>query len=169
MATHVPVEVPLWLCPQLSFHTYLASAPCTEINAALRVGRRIAAKRTIPVRRPERPGDDVRLDGGSASPGSEERLSKALGAAVGAVPVIVPATSSSVASRGADDWLDSSNSVAMASVSVAPAWGAIAEQHRDGRGASGNIFFEHTFEHSLEQADGVGSGLETVEEDWLKA
>ena len=37
-ATHLPAQVPIWLCPRLSFYTYPDVEP-RELNALLRRGR----------------------------------------------------------------------------------------------------------------------------------
>lgn len=157
LKTHVPREVPLWLCPQLTFRTYSSDIPAGELNADLRAGRAPANRRTVTITR-ERAGDGVRYDG---APDSEERLSRlvgALGARVGEgcsggypstaqlqAPVAVRTPPFRAAPGGG-------------SVCLAPAWGALGSQRLDA-----------DFEGSLEPLDGVTDGFEVVEEDWLKA
>jgi len=170
MSTHVPMEVPLWLSPQLSFHSYPANVPRSELNTALRAGQAIPGRRRIVVSRPERPGEGVRYDGGANSPGREERLSRLFGGALGAAVDDVPASTTvaaapprglTAAAAGAASAATAGSSTGRmpAAVAVGPAWGAISEQHLGGFATGG----------SLEQVDGIGTGLEEVEEDWLKA
>lgn len=165
-STHVPLEVPLWLCPQLSFHTYPDSVPAHELNEALRIGAapvEAHCRRRVVVRRPDRPGDRVRYDGVSR-PG-EERLSElfggALEAAVGSGSL--DAVTSSEALQGfVSAPLGYAAGRALPAVALAPAWGSIAEQLQfveDDDAADGC---------NLAQVDGVGAGLEFVEEDWLQ-
>lgn len=157
LATHVPREVPLWLCPQLSFYAYPPGVAQHELNAALRSGLAPPGRRRIQITRPERPGDGVRYDGGASSPGYEEKLSRLFGGALGTsvgealpeaaedIDIAIPAFRSP---RGGG------------SVCVAPAWGFLGEQHLEAGGLEG----------SFEQADGgagVAGRLEEVEEDWL--
>jgi len=166
-ATHVPTEVPLWLCPQLSFHAYPTAIPTADLHTRLRSGRAVPGCRRIAISRLERPGDTVQFDGSSASPGREERLSRLVDGALGtAVNDFRTASPSRVAARLSEGPRDGSLFEAGrpptgmgAAVAVAPAWGVIADQHRGGLEAGG----------SLEQVDGIGTGLEEVEEDWLKA
>ncbi|CAE8616596.1 unnamed protein product [Polarella glacialis] len=183
MATHVPMEVPIWICPQLSFHAYPAGLPRAELNAMLREGRPIPGRRKIPVSRPERPGDGVRYGGGTPSADAEEQLSRlfdgALGAAVDdarwlpsgrgsarsqAAGSIRTDESVAVTARdgGQPSAVSGTESQRSASLAVAPAWGSIANAHL----ASGTTA---AADMSLLQMDGVGGGLEEVEEDWLKA
>lgn len=162
-ATHVPVDVPLWLCPQLSFRFHNSDASPSELNAALRSGQVPPGSRRIAVSRPERPSDGVRYDGASAP--SEERLSQLIGGALSAAQS-APAASrvSGPSSQLSSAQAASSGGFAPASrsgavVTVGEAWGAIGEQGDPGA-------LEHT---SLEQVDGIGVGLEHVDEDWVKA
>jgi len=170
-ATHVPTEVPLWLCPQLSFHAYPTAMPTADLRARLRSGRAVPGRRRIAISRLERPGDSVQFDGSSASPGREERLSRLVDGALGtavydfrtASPARVRASPSDRPREGSTDAsvleVGQPPTGMGAAVAVAPAWGVIADQYRGGHEVGG----------SLEQVDGIGTGLEEVEEDWLKA
>jgi len=55
MTTCRAKEVPVWLCPQLTFHSY-PPLPCAEINESLRAGEALPGKR-IAVSRRQQPGD----------------------------------------------------------------------------------------------------------------
>lgn len=162
MATHVPAEVPLWLCPQLTFYTYPPSLSKADLNAMLRADRPVPHRRRVPISRPERPGDGVRYDGGAASPDSEERLSRLFGGALGAAVDDVTAVGRSQASAqgaGSGGRAPGRGGAQRRTMTVAPAWGIVADAHLgDDAGSS-----------TLAQPDGVGGGLEEVEEDWLKA
>lgn len=138
-ATHVPMEVALWQCPQLLFHTYPTSADTADINEALRAGKNIAGCKTLEVSRPERPSDRVQYD--AISDTSKEQLSMLFVGALG-----------STVDAGVREGPSATGSRRGPAVTLAPAWGAIGE-HTGG---------------SLEQIDGIGSGLEDLEEDWLK-
>lgn len=181
--TSVPSEVPLWLCPQLSFHAYPETLPHGELNRRLRAGQLVDGRRRIEVIRPERPGEGVRYDGASL-PG-DERLSLlfggALGAAVddssGSVAVFAGAPVPGAAASGvwrpgeqpfgdcgvlgtdAAGFGGGGRASSGPSVTVAPAWGSLAGDGNRTPGASG----------SLAQPDGIGDGLEDLEEDWLHA
>lgn len=154
MATHVPVEVPLWLCPQLSFFAYPVAMPRGQLCTALREGQCVPGRRRLLISRPERPGDGVRYDAFASSPGAEERLSRLFGGALGA-SLGAPQGNSAV-TEGPRRSLQASASVRAASISVGSAWGAIQEQH-----------LTHQGDLSLEQPHGIGSALD-VEEDWLR-
>mmetsp|Transcript_82943 Transcript_82943/g.231354 ORF Transcript_82943/g.231354 Transcript_82943/m.231354 type:complete len:886 (-) Transcript_82943:97-2754(-) len=183
-STHVPVEVPVWLCPQLSFHTYPSTSSADELNAALRTGAEIPGRARVAVKRPERPGEGVRY--GAASALGEERLSQLFGGAIGAALDDAPATAPSVPSSGSaaarstmanEDVCGGGGEMesqlgcqaatsparrAVPVVAIAPAWGAIAEQRpldEDDECGGPN----------LAQVDGIGTGLDDVEEDWLQA
>lgn len=152
MATHVPLEVPLWLCPQLKFFAYPADMPNDEICAALREGRAVEGRRRIHISRPSR--DGVRYDMDSSSPGAEDRLSRLFGGALGAT---MEEPHQAEGARGGSRATAAPKGQAV--LSVGSAWGAISEQHL------GSVVGDL----SLEQPDGTGSGLEEVDEDWLKA
>lgn len=135
-ATHAPMEVPIWHCPQLSFHTYPDSMRGQDINDALRAGATIAGCKTISVSRPERASDQVHYDGA-------ESLSGALGTAVDEDRCERPARP---AARPGP-----TGTRAPPSLIVAPAWGNIGDQP------------------TVEHISAVGTGLEHVDEDWVKA
>jgi hypothetical protein len=148
--TYAPSDVPIWHCPQLAFQTYPACMEVAELNATLRSGNRILNCKELVVSRPERPSDRVHCDGVERLP---ELFVGALGSTV---------DDSSASSREHLEHLVGSQSRKSATVLaakrapalvVAPAWGSIRGKH------GGN----------LEQEDGIGSGLEDLEEDWVKA
>lgn len=146
-ATHVPMEVALWLSPQLSFYSYPASVRSCELNRALRAGEAVPDCKRIAVSRPERLGDRIHYFGAPAP--SEERLSELFGGALGAAVDDAPQPTAPVATSRRRE------------LAVAPAWGSIGDPHALASGACGG---------SLEQADGIGPGLaEDLEEDWLRA
>jgi len=161
-ATHVPTEVPIWICPQLSFHAYPAATKRSELKAALRHGRAVTGRRKICISRPERPGDAVRYDGGTPSADGEERLSRLFGGALGAMMDEPPGPCTTTDKAGASEGGEASipvQSRPQASVVVSEAWG----QLHSSKTANGEE------KASLLQMDGVGACLEEVEEDWLKA
>lgn len=166
-ATHVPVEVPLWLSPQLSFRFHSSDASPAEINAAVRAGRVLPGSRRIAVSRPERPSDGVRYEGASAP--SEERLSQLIGGALSTAQNMPQNTPAASCPSGPSPQHSSARPVSSggfapairsgAVVTVGEAWGAIGEPS----GEPGAL------DTSLEQVDGIGVGLEHVDEDWVKA
>eukprot|EP00931_Biecheleriopsis_adriatica_P103219 TRINITY_DN78087_c0_g1_i1.p1 TRINITY_DN78087_c0_g1~~TRINITY_DN78087_c0_g1_i1.p1 ORF type:complete len:820 (-),score=159.99 TRINITY_DN78087_c0_g1_i1:115-2574(-) len=170
-ATHVPVEVPIWMCPQLTFHTYPTAAERSDLKATLHWGRSVSGRRRICISRPERLGRAVRCDSGGASADAEEHLSRLVGGALGtAVDENVQlsrARASGLGREGAGKGLGASSPEEdaelrpRASVTLpTEAWGQLA----DSSDASGQ---EVTA--GLQQMDGIGACLEEVEEDWLKA
>eukprot|EP00933_Yihiella_yeosuensis_P052309 TRINITY_DN50341_c0_g1_i1.p1 TRINITY_DN50341_c0_g1~~TRINITY_DN50341_c0_g1_i1.p1 ORF type:complete len:514 (-),score=85.73 TRINITY_DN50341_c0_g1_i1:59-1423(-) len=175
MASHVPPEVPIWLCPQLSFHAYPADQTRADLNASLRDGRQVPGRKRIAVSRPTRPGDSVRYDGGSPSADNEERLSQLFGGALGAavddgIPLSAPKPgriSQESPANGAHCSVQPSRTdggrLSVPTVAVGQAWGSIGPKPLQA-GASLDVE-----EMNLQQNDGVGSVLEEVEEDWLKA
>lgn len=142
-ATHMPVDVPLWMCPQLSFCLHPQTEGTSDvINARLRRGEALLGS-AVSISRPAHPS--VRYD----SMQDEEQLSRLIGGAMGGQTVARASVSAS--SR---NFPPADAQVSGRTVTLAPAWGAI------GNDAVGS---------SLEQVDGVGMGLEHVQEDWVKA
>lgn len=166
LKTHVPREVPLWLCPQLTFHTYSADALSEEVNAELRSGGVPANRRRVAITRQERPEDGVQYNG---TPVSDERLSRlfggALDARVGEGEAVVGGSSVAAPQQQAQARPAAVRTPPFrpapggGSLSLAPAWGALG----------GTQHLGSSFEGSLEPLNGVTDGLEVVEEDWLKA
>ncbi|CAK0884023.1 unnamed protein product [Prorocentrum cordatum] len=167
-ATHAPVEVPLWLCPQLSFHTYPAGARPGDLNAALRSGQAVGGRRKLVMSRPPRLGEgyDVQYRGRgvACAGGGQERLSDALGAAVSQAAASPRGGGQPGSALGARSPLGEEPveelRTAAAEVTMAPAWGAVGYLGVGSvEDAGGNLL----------QADGVGCGMEEVVEDWLTA
>lgn len=169
-ATHVPMEVTVWCSPQLSFETYPAAVCGEEVNASLRYGMRISGCTPLAVSRPELPSDRVHY--GSRGPGDLEdgRLSElvvgALGSTVGSVAAGAGASGSiegvtlgppqdGGAPSRTHGWESPGGAPGrrQPALTMAPPWGAIGQQEGG----------------TLEQCHGIGTGLEDVEEDWLKA
>jgi len=191
LTTHMPTDVPVWLCPSLSFHAYSSGLASAQLNAALRAGRAPPGRRRLAVTRLERPGDSVSYDGGSSPADFSHLFGGALGASVGA-PVAAAAPSASAPS--------SPTSAECRPVASGPAFDgpklgasttkkvgkagqkAVARAAAGGGGGSGgsitvgpawgSLGEQHLDagdrESSLLQADGVGA-LEDVDEDWVKA
>lgn len=162
--TSVPSEVPLWLCPQLNFYAYPGAMSCAELNNRVRAGHTVEGRRRIEIKRPERPGEGVRYAGVSA-PG-EERLSQLFGGALGAAVDDGSAAAAAAGTAGRQQGDAPPDTPATAALgratpvmTVAPAWGSLAGDGNRVQGASG----------SLIPPDGVGEGLDDLEEEWLHA
>lgn len=164
-ATHVPVEVPIWMCPQLSFHAYPSSTPRSELKVMLRQGGLAPGRKRISISRPGRPGDTVRYDGGASSSDAEERLSRLFGGALGTAMDEGPLPT---AERDACKKLTAASASSSktfpeprpnATVTVADAWGQLAYSSAA----------PATIQANLQPMDGTGACLEEVEDDWLKA
>jgi hypothetical protein len=139
------MDVPIWHCPQLSFYTYPASVNSQDLNESNRAGKFIPGCKHIDIIHPERPSDQVHCHG-------DKQLSElfvgALGTAVDdtvrARPAIAQAPQHEPGQTTAQ---------APPSLVVAPAWGNINGKQ----------------EVDLEPLSVVGTVLEDVEEDWVKA
>ncbi|CAE7520969.1 ATG18G [Symbiodinium natans] len=81
-ATHLPIQIPLWLCPQLRIFAYPDTSR-DELNASLRAGQMVPGRREMEISRSEHPGETV-LYHSQAAAGDELRqlFGGALGAAV---------------------------------------------------------------------------------------
>eukprot|EP00930_Biecheleria_cincta_P031954 TRINITY_DN22167_c0_g1_i1.p1 TRINITY_DN22167_c0_g1~~TRINITY_DN22167_c0_g1_i1.p1 ORF type:complete len:829 (+),score=116.26 TRINITY_DN22167_c0_g1_i1:241-2727(+) len=164
-ATHMPVEVPIWMCPQLSFHAYPSSTPRSELKVMLRQGRQASGRKRISITRPDRPGDTVRYDGGASSADAEERLSRLFGGALGTamdqgpLPMAERNDCKNLNAASASSSKDFPEPRPNATVIVAEAWGQLAYSSAT----------PATVEANLQPMDGIGACLEEVEDDWLKA
>eukprot|EP00929_Paragymnodinium_shiwhaense_P038862 TRINITY_DN20479_c0_g1_i1.p1 TRINITY_DN20479_c0_g1~~TRINITY_DN20479_c0_g1_i1.p1 ORF type:complete len:789 (-),score=122.29 TRINITY_DN20479_c0_g1_i1:709-3075(-) len=165
-ATHAPLDVPLWLCPLLSFHTFAETLPRHEINSTLRAGCEVPRRTKLCIKRPERLAEAVRYDGVSA-PG-EERLSELFG---GAIQAAVHASSSRTATTpyGRDRCGSLSHGSVLAgatsaggppdkprgSVSLVPAWGTID-------GVASHI------SEAEPEVELLGPPIDSIDDDWIK-
>jgi len=151
LTTHAPRDVPLWLCPQLSFFTYPGNVSANAVNAQIRSGCLLLGRKSMPVARVEQPGEVVSYNiGTSQSIDCEEHLARHLGGALGS------SAQNGVARRpvtlGPSDMIAASAAACAGpvnghpSVSVAAAWTSCDDRP---------------------QAD--CQKWEEVEDDWLKA
>lgn len=158
LKTRVPPKVPIWIRPQFTFHTYCSDTPSSELNTTVRGGRPVHGRRRIVINRPEK------VEGADEENAADDFSPLGMytsGFRTTTVGAEVFVTADVAGAPNIGDPLSEAGGlpqgVKAPTVCVAPAWGALGEQHLEGDGK----------DCSLEGIDGVG-GIEVVDEEWLK-